>query len=553
LPSSGAPASPTPPRACTRLQNNIVKPKQLFPGMIHYVNFCSSGEPEYVQEALADPKWKEAMDLEHSTLLHNGTWHLVPTTQATNIIDYKWVFKVKKKTDGSVDCYKAHLVAKGFKQRYDIDYDDTFSHVIKAATIRLVLSLAVSRNWCLRQLDVHNAFLHGVLEEEVYMRQPLGYRDASRPSFMCKLDKSLYGLKQAPRVWYFRFSSKLLQLGFRAPKADTSLFILHRGSVQMFLLIYVDDIIVASSSNIVVDNLLRQLCAEFALKDLGPLSYFLGNEVAKCSDGLLFTQDKYALDILRRVSMHNCKPTRTPLATDEKLSLTNGDLLSLDDATSYRSLVRGLQYLTLTRPDISYSVNKVCQFLHAPTMHHMSAVKQILHYLRGTRGLGIQIHPSQSMLLSAFSDADWAGNVDDRRSTGGFAIFLSPNLIIGSAHNQATMSRSSTEAEYKAIANATTEVIWVQSVLANLGIQLNPVPCLWCDNLGAAYMTGNPQFHGRTKYIEVDFHFVHERVAQRQLDIWFISSGDQVADGFTKSLPASKMLLFCCNLNLVKL
>jgi hypothetical protein len=234
------------------------------------------------------------MDLEHSVLLRNDTWHLVLATQANNIFDCKWVFKVKKKADDFVDRYKAHLVAKGFKQRYDIDYDDTFSPIIKAATIRLVLSLAVSRNWCLHQLDVHNTFLHGVLEEEVYMRQRPGYGDTSHPGFVCKLDKTLYGLKQVPRVWYSRLSSKLLQLGFRSSKTDTSLFILHRGSIWMYLLIYVDDIIVASSSIVVVDNLLRQLRAEFAPRDLGPLSYFLGIEVAKCSNGLLLTQDKYA-------------------------------------------------------------------------------------------------------------------------------------------------------------------------------------------------------------------------------------------------------------------
>jgi hypothetical protein len=157
------------------------------------------------------------------------------------------------------------------------------------------------------------------------------------------------------------------------------------------------------------------------------------------------------------------------------------------------------------------------------------------------------------MLLSTFSDAGWVGNVDDRCSTGGFAIFLGPNLITWSTHKQAIISHSSTEAEYNALAIATTEVIWVQSVLADLGIRLNCVPCLWCHNLGATYMAANPRFHGRTKYIEVDFHFVRERVGRCQLDVQFISSGDQVVDGFTKSLPASKMELFCCNLNLVKL
>jgi hypothetical protein len=207
----------------------------------------------------------------------------------------------------------------------------------------------------------------------------------------------------------------------------------------------------------------------------------------------------------------------------------------------------------LTQPDIPFSVNRVCQFLHGPTYLHLFVVQKILCYLHGTRGLGIQICKSDSLLLSAFSDADWAGNADDRQSTGGFAIFLGPNLITWSACKQATVFHFSTEAEYKTLANTTAEVIWLQNVLGELGVQLNRVPCLWCDNLGATYKTANPHFHGRTKHIEVGFHFVHERVAQQQLDVRFISSADQIADGFTKSLPASKMDIFYRNLNLIKL
>jgi hypothetical protein len=364
-------------------------------------------------------------------------------------------------------------------------------------------------------LDVQNAFLHGVLEEEVYMKQPPGFHVASHPEYVCKLDKALYGLKQAPRAWYSRLSAKLVQLGFHASKADTSLFMYHRAKVQMYLLIYVDDIIVVSSTDVAVKALLNDLRSEFALKDLGALNYFLGIEVKPSSDGIVLTQEKYTTDILRRVGMQDCKVMRTPLLADEKLSLSDGDLLTSDDATNYRSVVRALQYLTPTRPDISFFVNKVCQFLHVPTTAHWSVVKRILRYLHGTCDLGILIRRSSLFLLSAFFDADWAGNVDGMRSTGGFAIFLGPNLITWCARKQAIVSRSSTEAEYKALANATTEVIWVQSVLAELGINLPRSPCLWCDNLGSTYMTVNPRFHGRTKHIEIDFHFIRERVARR--------------------------------------
>jgi hypothetical protein len=315
------------------------------------------------------------MDIEFGALLRNDTWHLVPPRAGTNIIDCKWVYKIKRKFDGCIDRYKAWLVVKGFKQRYGIDYKDTFNPVVKAATIRIVPSIAVSRGWSLRQLDVQNVFLHGVLKEEVYMRQPSGYEDTQHPGYVCKLDKAIYGLKQAPRAWYSRLSAKLLQLGFVSSKGDTSLFFLRNKQVTMFILVYVDDIIVVSSSQDATMCLLRNLEKDFALKDLRDLHYFLGIEVTKVKDGILLTQQKYATELLQRVGMISCKSVSTPLSISEKLSAYAGDLLGPIDATNYRSIVGGLQYLTLTRPDISFSVNKICQFLHAPTTVHLTAAK----------------------------------------------------------------------------------------------------------------------------------------------------------------------------------
>ena len=210
--------------------------------------FLATDEPHDLEEALANDHWKRAMDEEYLALIKNQTWHLVPPERGRNVIDYKWVYKVKRKADGSIDRYKARLVAKGFKQRYGIEYDDTFSPVVKATTIMIILSVAISKGWCLRQLDVKNALLHGVLEEDVYMKQPPGYGEKNVPHYVCKLDKALYGLKQAPRAWYSRLSGKLQQLSFHASKADTSLFFYNKGKITIYLLVYVDDIIVASSS-----------------------------------------------------------------------------------------------------------------------------------------------------------------------------------------------------------------------------------------------------------------------------------------------------------------
>jgi hypothetical protein len=214
------------------------------------------------------------------------------------------------------------------------------------------------------------------------MQQSPGFEDKLRPGYVCNLDKAIYGLKQSPRAWYSRLSTKLISLGFVASKTDTSLFYFNKGDITMFLLVYVDNIIVASSTEKATVTLLQDLKEEFPLKDLGDLHYFLGIEVNKVSNGIVLTQGKYASDLLRRVGMIDCKPVTTPLSTSEKLSLHNGNLLRPEDATKYRSIVGALQYLTLTRPNIAFAVNKVCQFLHAPTTVHLAAVKMILRYIK---------------------------------------------------------------------------------------------------------------------------------------------------------------------------
>jgi histone deacetylase 1/2 len=235
-------------------------------------------------------------------------------------------------------------------------------------------------------------FLHGVLEEEVYMKQPPGFESSANPNYICRLDKAIYGLKQAPRAWYSRLSSKLHTLGFVPSKADTSLFLFDKSGITMFLLIYVDDIVVTSSSDAAILALLHNLSNDFALKDLGNLHFFLGLEVHRQSDGLLLNQAKYVNDLLSRVGMTDCATCPTPLSSSDTLSLHGGDPLGPEDSSSYRSVVGALQYLTLTRPDLSFSVNKVCQFLHAPTTLHWTAVTLMVHVHLGLRFKNLPLH-----------------------------------------------------------------------------------------------------------------------------------------------------------------
>ena len=276
------------------------------------------------------------------------------------------------------------------------------------------------------------------------MKQPPGYVDPRLPHHVCKLDKSLYGLKQSPRAWFSRLSTKLLEPGFHPSLADSSLFIYQQGGVCIYMLIYVNDIIITGSSSQAIASLVSSLHEAFALKDLGDLHYFLGIEVHHQGESVLLKQTKYTSDLLRRAGLVDCKPVTSPMSTSETLSREGGQLLSSEGATRYRSIVGALQYLTLTRPDISYAVNKVCQYLHSPAEEHWTAVKRILRYLKHTTDIGLKISKSTSTLLRVFSDADWAGSTDDRRSTNGFVLFFGSNLVSWGARKQATVSRSST-------------------------------------------------------------------------------------------------------------
>jgi hypothetical protein len=281
------------------------------------------------------------MNEEFDALLQNGTWDLVPSSHTMNIIGCKWVFRIKRHADGSIERHKARLVAKCFHQQPGLDYGETFSPVVKPVTIRTVLSLAVARGWSIRQLDIKNAFLHGLLDEPVFMQQPPGFIHPQMPSHVCRLHKALYGLKQAPRAWFARLSSRLNDLGFLPSKSDSSLFILRTTHLTCFVLIYVDDIIVTCSDSSTITSFISQLGTEFAVKDLGPLNFFLGVEVLPVSDGLLLSQHRYITDLLRKVHMVDAKPVTSPMSSAHTLSQFVGD--AFDDPTLYRSTVGALQ------------------------------------------------------------------------------------------------------------------------------------------------------------------------------------------------------------------
>uniref|UniRef100_A0A2N9H210 Uncharacterized protein n=1 Tax=Fagus sylvatica TaxID=28930 RepID=A0A2N9H210_FAGSY len=526
----------------TRSKSGISKKKSFATSTT--IDYLQTEPPTYTI-ASKFPQWREAMASEFAALQRQHTWQLVPPSSDQNVVGCRWVYKIKRNSDGSVSRYKARLVAKGFHQQAGVDFAETFSPVVKPPTVRIILSLAAQNQWSLRQLDVSNAFLHGLLKETVFMAQPLGFVNSSLPSHVCHLHKSLYGLKQAPRAWFERFTSHLLTLGFKASVADASLFILSHKSVTIYLLLYVDDIIITGNNSSAVSNIISQLSTAFELKDLGPLRYFLGLQIDYKKGGFFVHQRKYLTDLLHKFTLTDCKAASTPIATTPLLTSTSTELLS--DPTPYRSLVGALQYATFTRPDITFAVNRVCQFMHKPSPAHLVAAKRILRYLKGTLDRGILFQPGP-FALTAFTDADWAGDPCDRRSTSGIIVFLGNNPITWLAKKQHTVSRSSTEAEYRSLASGAAELSWIRQVLCDLGLFLPSAPLIWCDNTSALALASNPVFHGRTKHIEVDYHFIRERVVRGDLKLQFISTEDQLADVFTKALPSPRFHRLCSKL-----
>jgi len=366
---------------------------------------------------------------------------------------------------------------------------------------------------------------------------------------VCRLNKSLYGLKQAPRAWNHRFAAFLLTLGFVEAKSDTSLFIYHYGAETAYLLLYVDDIVLTASSESLLRRIIASLQQEFAMKDLGRLHHFLGVTVEPHPAGLLLHQRQYTLDILERAGMTDCKPCSTPVDTQGKLSEAEGTPVT--DPTAYRSLAGALQYLTFTRPDITYAVQQICLHMHDPREPHLTALKRILRYLRGSVDFGLLLHRrSSSTELVVYTDADWAGCPDTRRSTSGYAVFLGGNLVSWSSKRQPVVSRSSAEAEYRAVANGVAEASWLRQLLAELHSPLSQSALVYCDNVSAVYLSTNPVQHQRTKHVEIDLHFVRDRVAVGDVRVLHVPTTSQFADIFTKGLPSSTFAEFRSSLNI---
>jgi hypothetical protein len=505
----------------------------------HY-SFVSSIEPFRVEEALLDPDWVLAMQEELNNFKRNEVWTLVPRPKQ-NVVGTKWVFHNKQDEHGVVTRNKARLVAKGYAQVSGLDFEETFAPVARLESIHILLAYAAHHCFRLFQMDVKSAFLNGPIKEEVYVEQPPGFEDERYPDHVCKLSKALYGLKQAPRAWYECLRDFLIANAFKVGKADPTLFTKTCDGDLFVCQIYVDDIIFGSTN--------QKSCEEFSrMSMMGELNYFLGFQVKQLKDGTFISQTKYTQDLLKRFGMKDAKPAETPMGTDGHVDLNKGG--KSVDQKAYLSMIGSLLYLCASRPDIMLSICMCARYQSDPRECHLVAVKRILRYLVATPCFGIWYPKGPTFDLIGYSDSDYAGCKVDRKSTSGTCQMLGRSLVSWSYKKQTSVALSTTEAEYVAAGQCCVQLLWMRQTLRDFGYNLSKVPLL-CDNGSAIRMSDNPVEHNRTKHIDIQHHFFRDHQQKGDIEVFYVSTENQLADIFTKPLDESTFCRLCSELNVL--
>ncbi|KAG8484252.1 hypothetical protein CXB51_023902 [Gossypium anomalum] len=477
-------------------------------------------EPASFEEAKGYPEWKSAMDEEIEALNKNQTLELVPKPKNCKLVTCKWVYRLKRKSDGTVDRCKARLVARGFSQSYGLDYEETYSPVAKMVTLRTIFSLAAMKTWKAWQLDIKNAFLYGELDCEVFVEQPTGYVSEQHPHHVFHLKKALYGLKKAPRAWYGKVAQFMIFYGFRVSEADSSLFIKLESNAHLLVLLYVDDMIITGNNEAEISMLKNKLSVRFEIKNLGEL-----------------------------FNMEESREKSTPMEKCLKLKKDEGELLK--DVRKFRQLVGSLIYLTITRPEISYAVGVVSQFMQAPRTPHLDVAKRILRYIKGTNDFSLFYNKGNDFSLQGYTNADWAGSIEDGRSISGYCFSFGSAAISWCSKKQPIVTLSSTEAEYIAATMAALDCVWLKLLMKDIRCAVDSPVQIYCDNQSAVKLASNSVFHVRTKHIEARHHFIFEKVLDQEIVLEGISSNQQIADIFTKALGKPEFECFRVALGVV--
>ena len=509
------------------------------------------GEPDSFKAAMSSSEaedWHTAMQQEIDSLHRNNTWELVPLPPGRKPIQSRWVYRLKMNADGSINRFKARHVAKGYTQKEGIDYDETFAPVARFSSLRAVIALAAAENLELHQMDVDTAFLYGELKEEIYVTQPEGFINPLHPNHVCRLKKSLYGLKQAPRVWFETIDSFLKEHGFYKVHADPCIYIFITSSGKAIIFLYVDDLLIAATFCF-LDPIKLLLNQRFRMKDLGEAKSLLNIEIIRDrkKGQIILRQSGYIKSILSYFNMSDCKPISTPMEVKSSLP----SLLETPATASnipYRQAIGKLIYAASgTRPDIAFATSILSRHLQAFNHQHWDAVKRILRYLQGTihYGLVFSSGGSNPLILEGYSDADWAGDVLDRKSTSAYLFMLGGAPISWMSKKQATIALSSTEAEYLATTQAAKEALWLRSLLADLGHPQQQPTTIHEDNQGCIALSKNPVFHARTKHLDVQAHFIRHQVKANQVTLEYCPTQDMVADFLTKPLHQPQLVRLC--------
>jgi hypothetical protein len=409
---------------------------------------------------------------EYDSIVKNSAWEIVPRPVDKSVVGSRWIYKVNKVVDGSVEKYKARFVAWGFSQIEGIYYDKTFAPVARYSSIRSIFALSAQMGWCIHQMDVKIVFLNGIIEEEVYIEQPGGFEIFSSESHVCQLKRALYGLKQAPRAWYTRIDSYFTGLGFTKSEVDANLYQIVVEGKLLIIVLYVDDLILTGDEK-PIHSCKEDLAKEFEMKDMGLLHYFLGLEIWQRDGEIFVSQSNYAREILGKFHMEGCKTMDTPLLRNcRKEDVTSREVV---DANVYRQLVGSLMYLVNTRLDICYAVNHLSQAMVKPTKLFWKAGKHVLRYLRGTSEYVLWYIQTNEVKLHGFTDANWAGNQTDRKSTSGGIFSIRSTVFSWYNRKQRSVALSSMEAEYMVVSQAACESIWMRKILVGLfGSHLDP-------------------------------------------------------------------------------
>ncbi|KAK1681285.1 hypothetical protein QYE76_042133, partial [Lolium multiflorum] len=509
-------------------------------------------DPATYEEAMMSPdsnKWQEAMKSEMGSMYDNKVWTLVELPDSRKAVENKWIFKRKTDADGNITVYKARLVAKGFRQIQGVDYDETFSPVAKLKSVRILLAIAAFFDYEIWQMDVKTAFLNGDIEEELYMVQPKGFVDPKNADKVCKLQRSIYGLKQASRSWNRRFDKVIKDFGFIQCHGEACIYKKVSGSSVAFLILYVDDILLIGNDIELLSSVKGYLNNSFSMKDLGEASYILGIKIYRDRSRRLIglSQSTYLDKILKKFRMDESKKGFLPMLPGKVLSKTQGPATAEErermSQIPYASAVGSIMYAMLcTRPDIAHAVSLTSRYQSDPGIEHWTAVKNILKYLKRTKDMFLCYGGDQELVVTSYTDASWNTDPDDSKSQSGYVFILNGAAVSWASSKQCTVAKSSTESEYIAASEASSEAVWMKRFIVELGVvpsALDPL-VIYCDNMGAIANAQEPRSHKRLKHIKLRYHSIREYIEDGEVKICKVHTDLNVADPLTKALPRAK-------------